>query len=181
MARPRTITDDRLLAALAQVINDKGPGFTIADVAARAGVSVGTVAQRFGSKHGLLKALSQAAITRAVDVVRAAAPGGPRAALVAFFGDLDDPAAASRNIGQFAVDLADPELRTLLAELFATLVAELTPLLHDLPGAPPHAARLLVSLANGTAVDWSIRPRGSLVDRLTTDIDTVLDGWRKDA
>ncbi|MFD1052024.1 TetR/AcrR family transcriptional regulator, partial [Kibdelosporangium lantanae] len=42
MARPKTITDERLLTALAQAISEVGPGFTVADVAARAGVSVGT-------------------------------------------------------------------------------------------------------------------------------------------
>lgn len=180
MARPRTITDERLLDALAQVITAKGPGFTVADVAARAGVSVGTVAQRFGSKQGLLKALSRDAITRVADVVRDAAPEGPRAALVAFFRDLDDPATASHNVAQLAADLADPELRDLLGSLYSALATELTPLLRDLPGAPPDAARLLVSLANGTAIDWSIRPNGSLSARLATDIDAVLNGWRKD-
>src|SRR5688500_10949650 len=67
VARPKTITDERLLAAAAQVIARKGPGFTIADVAARAEVSVGTVAQRFGSKSGLLQALTR---QTAADVTR---------------------------------------------------------------------------------------------------------------
>jgi AcrR family transcriptional regulator len=178
VARPRTITDERLLDALAQVIATKGPGFTVADVAAHAGVSVGTVAQRFGSKQGLLKALSRAAITRVADVVRGA--GGPREALVAYFRDLDDPATASHNLAQLAADLADPELRDLLGTLYSALATELTPLLEGLPGAPPNAARLLVSLANGTAIDWSIHPHGSLSARLATDIDAVLNGWRKD-
>jgi AcrR family transcriptional regulator len=176
VARPRTITDERLLDALSQVINRVGPGFTVADVAAEAGVSVGTVAQRFGSKQGLLKALSRAAIVRVASTVRAA--GSVRAALVAVYTDLDDPQTAPRNLAQLATDMADPELRVLLGEFYATLAAELAPML---PGAPPEAARLLVSLANGTAIDWSIRPTGRLVDRLAHDIDVVLDGWRKDA
>lgn len=179
VARPKTITDERLLAALAQAISEIGPGFTVADVAARAHVSVGTVAQRFGSRQGLLKALSSAAITRIADTVRAAAPGGVRAALVAVFRDLDDPATAANNLAQLAGDLADPELRVLLDRFFGTVEAEIALLLRDVPGAPPNAARVLVALANGTAIDWSLRPTGSLVDRLTIDIDTVLDGWRR--
>jgi AcrR family transcriptional regulator len=180
VARPRTITDERLLTALAQAITEVGPSFTVADVAARAGVSVGTVAQRFGSKHGLLKALSSAAISRVAETVRAAAPGGVRAALVAVFRDLDDPATAANNLAQLAGDLADPELGALLGRFYGTLEAEMALLLRNVPGAPPNAARVLVALANGTAVDWSLRPEGSLVDRLTTDIDAVLEGWGQD-
>jgi AcrR family transcriptional regulator len=176
VARPRTITDERLLDALSQVINHVGPGFTVADVAAEAGVSVGTVAQRFGSKQGLLKALSRAAIARVADMVRAA--GSVREAILSVYADLDDPETAPHNLAQLAMDIADPELRALLGEFYATLAAELAPML---PGAPPGAARLLVSLANGTAIDWSIRPSGGrLVDRLAHDVDVVLDGWRKD-
>jgi AcrR family transcriptional regulator len=176
VARPRTITDERLLDALSQVITRVGPGFTIADVAASAGVSVGTVAQRFGSKQGLLKAFSQAAIAGIADQVRAAA--SVREAILAVYADLDDPQTAPHNLAQLANEMVDPELRALLGDFYATLAAELKPLLLDVPGAPPHAARLLVSLANGTAIDWSIRPSGRLVDRLAADIDAVLSGWR---
>ncbi|GAB3913177.1 TetR/AcrR family transcriptional regulator [Kibdelosporangium lantanae] len=180
VARPKTITDERLLTALAQAISEVGPGFTVADVAARAGVSVGTVAQRFGSKQGLLKALSLDAVTRVADTVRAAAPGGVRAALVAVFRDLDDPATAANNLAQLAGDLADPELGVLLGRFFDTVEAEIALLLRNVPGAPPNAARVLVALANGTAIDWSLHPTGSLVDRLAADIDAVLEGWRKE-
>lgn len=60
MARPRSITDERLLAAAETVIGRCGPGFTLAQVAAEAGVAVGTAGQRFGSKAGLLQALKPA-------------------------------------------------------------------------------------------------------------------------
>src|SRR3954463_12933808 len=62
MARPREITDERLLDAAAGRISRLGPGFTLADVAAEARVAVGTVAQRFGSKHGLLVAMTKGAV-----------------------------------------------------------------------------------------------------------------------
>ncbi len=62
MARPRQITDERLIAAAGAVISRLGPGFTLADVAGEASVAVGTVAHRFGSKHGLLAAMIKAAI-----------------------------------------------------------------------------------------------------------------------
>ena len=170
MARPRSITDERLLGALGTVIGTRGPGFTLADVAAEAGVSVGTVAQRFGSKHGLLKALSQWTAQQVRDQVRAAPD--VRSAVLAVYRDLDDPATAANNLGQLATDLADPELRALLGRFHAILEAELAVL------ASPRLARILSALASGTALAWSVAPRGSLLDRLAEDVDAVLEGWQ---
>lgn len=182
MARPRSITDERLIAALGAVISQRGPGFTIADVAAQAGVSVGTVAQRFGSKHGLLKALSRTGIEQITQQVNAAAAASPdpiaavRAAILDVYRGLDDPSTAVNNLGQLAADLADPDLRALLGEFYSVLENSLVPLLRA-AGLPAARARLLVSLANGTAIDWSVRPKGSLTDRLAEDLDIVLNGW----
>lgn len=171
MARPRSISDERLLAALASVINARGPGFTVADVAAEAEVSVGTVSQRFGSKHGLLKALSRQALLQVREQVRAAPD--IRTAILDVYRGLDDPATAANNLGQLATDLADLELRALLGEFHAVLEAELA--LHG----SPQLARILAALANGTAITWSVNPRGSLLDRLAEDIDAVLKGWQQ--
>ncbi|RSM84569.1 TetR/AcrR family transcriptional regulator [Kibdelosporangium aridum] len=176
MPRPRTITDERLLNALGAVITTRGPGFTVADVAAEAGVSVGTVSQRFGSKHGLLVALSRSAVGQVRDQVRSAE--NVLEAILGVFRALDDPSTAANNLGQLAIDLADPELRELHGEFFAAFEAELAPLARAVLGAPPHAARILVSLANGAAIAWSVRPTGSLLDRLTEDITAVLEGWQ---
>lgn len=187
MPRPKTITDERLLAATAQVIARKGPGFTLAEVAARAGVSVGTVAQRFGSKSGLLQELTRQTTAAQAERMRRAADRpdpveGLRAALLAWFEGMTDPDEAPNHLAQLGVDLVDPELRALLAELYARTertVLELTRRV-DLPGAPSpeRAARVLTGLLHGVSMDWSIRPRGALADRLLEDVDAVLDAWR---
>jgi AcrR family transcriptional regulator len=173
VARPRSISDERLLTALGKVISTRGPGFTVADVAAEAGVSVGTVSQRFGSKHGLLKALSQQALRQVKAQVRAAPD--IRTAILDVYRALDDPATAANNLGQLATDLADLELRALLGEFHAVLAAELA------AHGSPQLARILAALANGTAITWSVDPRGSLLDRLAEDIDAVLKGWQHNA
>jgi AcrR family transcriptional regulator len=191
MARPRQITDERLLDAAAAAISRLGPGFTLADVAAEARVAVGTVAQRFGSKHGLLVAMTKAAIESMRGRMRVSSHGDPVDAvvhaIVTAYAPLDDADTAANNLAQLAVDLADEELRRLMAEFYSVMEAEVAALLEaaDLPGAPPPptAARTLTALADGTAIHWSARPQGGLEERLRTDLSAVLDGWRtrKDA
>jgi AcrR family transcriptional regulator len=188
VARPKTITDERLLAAAAEVIGRKGPGFTVADVAERAGVSVGTVAGRFGSKSGLLQALTRQTTAqnerrmREAAAARADPADGLRAALLTWFEDLADPAEAQNHLAQLGVDLIDPLLRALLADLYEATertVLELTrqvELPHG-PG-PERAARVLTGLLYGVSMDWSVRPRGELADRLAQDVDAVLDAWK---
>ncbi|MGM1063554.1 TetR/AcrR family transcriptional regulator [Saccharothrix sp. Mg75] len=187
MARPKTITDERLVTAVGEVIGLKGPGFTLADVAARAGVSVGTVAQRFGSKSGLLQALTRQTSERNADRMRAAAEGlapldGLRAALLTWPAGMGDPAEAQNHLAQLGVDLVDPELRALLADLYEVTGRTVLELVRrvDLPRGPgpERAARVLTALVYGVSMDWSIRPRGALVDRLAEDVDAVLDAWK---
>ena len=119
MARPRKHSDEGIIAATGRVIARNGPGFTLAEVAAEAGVATGTVMHRFGSKHGLLMAMTRAI----VEGMRAAGGGHEDVVelIVDFYADLDEPSAAANNLAQLAVDLADPDLRALLAELHAAL------------------------------------------------------------
>ncbi|WP_037307431.1 TetR/AcrR family transcriptional regulator [Amycolatopsis orientalis] len=189
MARPRTITDERLLNAAETVIGRVGPGFTLAHVAAEAGVAVGTVAQRFGSKNGLLQALSRLNTRSVVERMRergevADPVEGLRAAVIVIYEGLGDADTAANHLGQLGVDIGDPELRALLGEHFTAVEAELRRLtrvaVRDLPGAPGvvRAARVLLGVANGAALDWSIRPKGRYVDRVGQDVDAVLTAWK---
>jgi AcrR family transcriptional regulator len=187
MARPRSITDERLLGAASIVIGRDGPEFTLAEVAAQADVAVGTVAKRFGGKAGLLHALTTWSSARTVARMRSAATeagggvAGVRAALLSWF-ELE-PATATNHLAQLGVDLIDPELRSQLARLLSDVDGQLRKLLAaaDLPGAPSNriAARVLVGLVNGAALNWSVRPNGHLRERIAGDLDAVLDGWKE--
>lgn len=53
MARPSTIRDDQILEAARALFLDRGFGVSTADIAARAGVSEGTVFKRFPTKADL--------------------------------------------------------------------------------------------------------------------------------
>lgn len=190
MARPRHITDERLLAAAGVAISRLGPAFTLADVAAEARVAVGTLAQRFGSKHGLLVAMTKGSIEAMRGRMRVAGSGDPVEAIVdvltTAYAPLDDPATAPNHLAQLAFGLADGELRGLLAEFYAVMETEVAVLVGcaisagRLPGSPPPAmaARVLTALADGTAVHWSARPDGRLCERLRGDLSAVLGGWR---
>jgi AcrR family transcriptional regulator len=173
------------------VIGRVGPGFTLAQVAVEARVAVGTVARRFGSKSGLLQALSRLNTQQVTAAMRLAVESasdsldGLRAAAVSVYGGIGDAASAANHLGQLGVDLGDPELRALLGEHYTAVEGELRRSVRaataELPGAPGpvRAARTLTAVLNGAALDWSIRPKGRLVDRLEQDIDAVLMGWRR--
>lgn len=187
MARPRKISDDELMAACGRTIGHYGPGFTLAQVAAEAGVAVGTVAGRFGSKRQLLLAMMSAGAASVAPRMRAAADGrDPVAAIVAAVlvttEDIDDPATTSNHLGQLGVDLADPMLRAGFAELRSGVHEVLTDLFAaaGLPGAPPpvRAARIIAALAHGALMDWALHPRDAIADVLTADVEAVLVAWR---
>ena len=176
------------MAACGRAIGSHGPGFTLAQVAAEAGVAVGTVAGRFGSKHGLMLAMMTAASDGVEDRMHATAArhADPVAAVLAAVlvtaEGVDDPATTTNHLAQLGADMSDPALREGLAVLRARVTDVLRSLLAAarLPGAPPpaRAARIVAGLAHGTQLDWALFPAGRLRDRLRADIRTVLEGWR---
>jgi AcrR family transcriptional regulator len=186
VARPRKISDDELMAACGRAIGQYGPGFTLAQVAAEAGVAVGTVAGRFGSKqHLLLAMMTEGAASVAPRMRAAARDRDPVAAIVAAVlvttEGVDDPATISNHLGQLGVDLADPALRAGFAVLRTGVHEVLTDLFAaaGLPGAPPpaRAARIIAALAHGALMDWALNPRDAIADVLTADLEAVLASW----
>ncbi|NSC25511.1 TetR family transcriptional regulator [Streptomyces albus subsp. chlorinus] len=188
MGRPKKISDGELLAACERAIGRHGPGFTLAQVADVAGVSVGTVAGRFGSKHGLLLALmagGTAALEARMRSIIAAQPdpvAAVRESLVLAAVGVDDPETAAQHLAQLGADLADPGLREGFAAQRRAVRSVLTPLLEEagLPYAPParQAAGILAALVNGLQQDWALSPEGALADRLRQDLDSVMSAWR---
>jgi AcrR family transcriptional regulator len=80
--RPRTVTDEAIIAAAATVIGRLGPGkLTLAGVGKEIGLSAATLVQRFGSKRGLLPAMPKSAadsVDDCLEMVRAAHQSWPR-------------------------------------------------------------------------------------------------------
>ncbi len=187
MGRPRKISDDALMAACGRAIGAHGPGFTLAQVAAEAGVAVGTVSGRFGSKHGLMLAMMTAATATVAERMHTAAArhADPVAAVLAAVlvtaEGVDDPATTTNHLAQLGVDMSDPALREGLAVLRARVREVLRSLLAAaaLPAAPPpaRAARIVAGLAHGSQLDWALSPKGTLRDRLRADVRAVLVSW----
>ncbi|SHN74756.1 TetR family transcriptional regulator C-terminal domain-containing protein [Cryptosporangium aurantiacum] len=187
MARPRKVSDDELLRATARAIGRYGPQFTLAQVAAEAGVATATAAARIGSKRELLRWMASTATAGLRTEVAAAAGAAAdpvdavRAATVSGIEGIDDPSTAMNHLAQLGSELADPELRTEIAAMWNAYRHALEDLVAAaaLPGAPPpaEAARLLAALVHGTQVLWAVEPRGELRDELTTHVDTVLRAW----
>ena len=82
--RPRTVTDTDILMAAASVISKVGPTrLTLAHVGRAIGLSPGALIKRFGSKRGLLLAMSRQAV-ESVDACFAAVRTAHPAPLDAF-------------------------------------------------------------------------------------------------
>ncbi len=192
MVRPRQTSDEWLLACAEQALVADGPHrWTLAGAAARAGVSAATYVNRFGSKDEVVRALSRrwiASISPGIAAAVAGSPPGHQQVLTATlwgFADLDDADRAGLHLSALAGDLVDPQLRDLLGEGWALVQKEVAALVATahragelLAGpAPVRAARMLTSLANGTSLDWSVRPQGRLLTRLREDVGSLLDTW----
>jgi AcrR family transcriptional regulator len=188
VARPRKISDEDLMAACGRAIGRYGPGFTLAQAAAEAGVAVGTVAGRFGSKQALLQAMMTAVGAAVAPRMHAAAAphDDPVAAVIAATlvttEGVDDPSTAKNHLAQLGVDLADPLLRPGLATLRTAVHDVLTSLFAEaaLPGAPAptQAARIVATMAHGALMDWALNPTGRVADVLAADLTSVLESWR---
>ena len=192
MARPIETADDALLDAAGRTLSAHGPAaFTLARAAEGAGVAAATLVKRFGSKRALFLRLSRRwvdSLDGELDTVEAAC-GSPlqcvRALALHNYRDLDHPERAPLQLAALAVDLQDAELRGLLHEGWGKVRARLERQLAaavaagELVGNPPpdQLARIVYGAMEGGCLTWSVHPVGSLVARLSADLDAMLSGW----
>ncbi len=195
MARPIGTTDDELLDAADRVLMTEGPSsFTLGKAAQAAGVSAATYIKRFGSKERLFLRLSQRWVASLDDELDQAAQDldSPvqrlRAVALHNYHDLDNPVTASKQLAALAIDLQNDEMRGWLhvgwghvrrhLERHAAAAVQA----GDLVAAPPpkQLARIVMTAMEGGCLAWSVHPEGSLVTRLSSDLDALLSGWRRD-
>jgi AcrR family transcriptional regulator len=89
----------RILEAAELVFAERGPSGSTEEVAARAGVAIGTVFRHFPTKQALLQAIMKELLGRlAGQAAELAANGDPATGLFAFFSDLVGQAAEKRTV-----------------------------------------------------------------------------------
>jgi AcrR family transcriptional regulator len=191
VGRPRLASDDDILDATARAVSRHGPGqLTLATVAGEAGITAAAILQRFGSKRGLLLALSRRSTAGAAEAVAAALArsktGSPLEALAHLLtgelGAVDSPDVLANHVGMLQLDLTDPDLRTEAQRHAATMRQGVEQLLRAAVdagelGAGTDCARLAVavdSTYNGALVTWALTPRGPLPAWVRHEVDFLL-------
>lgn len=180
MARRKSISDEMVLKAAATVMFAKGPSdFTLADVAAAAGIAPSTLIQRFGDKRRLIVAAIAHDNHRFIQSLRALPAGtGVEAVIAVFrmlFPDVDDAGADAfaDQLLWLRQDMRDPDLNRLARERFQVLRTVIAERLPTLP-LPPAAAALLVEAQwQGALIQWGIAREG----RLTDFVSQSLKAW----
>jgi AcrR family transcriptional regulator len=190
--RPRKVSDDDVFAAAYRAMNQLGPGeLTLAHVADEAGVTAGALVQRFGSKRGMLLALSAQAAASAGEFIRglAAQHASPLAAVRAYADCMaqmaQSPAALARSLGYLQIDLADPEFRAHLAvqgkatraglvELITAAIAK-----KELRRGTDAAAlaRAVEVAISGSMLTWAFYQEGTAASSMRQDVDAVLQPY----
>jgi len=191
--RPRTVSDDAILAATARMIGAVGPvRLTLADVGSEVGLSPATLLQRFGSKRGLLRAL----VERSVDAVersfrdRRAGAASALEAVMAAASDLAahvrTPEELANHLAFFQVDLSDPEFHRLALEYSRRVRAGYRALLDEAVGAgeldacdTAALASALQGVAAGSLLNWAIHRDGPVVDWVRRDVETVITPYAR--
>jgi AcrR family transcriptional regulator len=189
--RPRKVSDDQLFAATHAVMNRVGPAdLTLSSIAEEAGVTAAVLVQRFGSKRGLLLALSRKFATDASDVIGALAAqhDSPLEALRAYAecmaGMATTPAAFARSLAYLQIDLADAGLRRQLVKQARVTRAGLERLLRaavtrgELAAAmPARLARTLETVVSGSLLTWAFYQEGSAASWMRREIDAALEPY----
>ncbi|MBT8335322.1 MAG: TetR/AcrR family transcriptional regulator [Gemmatimonadetes bacterium] len=192
MSRPRSVSDRRVFEALRGTIGAAGPaGWTLRQVADRAGLSPPTLVQRFGSKRALLTAYLDDLADRAAD---AFPPGEPdddpldrlQAALLDDLGGAEaDPASVGHWLALRQIAAADPELRLRVRRAARRRRKAIRKLLNEAVAAGQlrrstrvrKLARAVEVTAEGAAAGWTIHRTRSLRQSLRREIQRVLGPW----
>jgi AcrR family transcriptional regulator len=191
--RTPKVTDDDIFAAAQRAMSRLGPHeLTLAAIAREAGVTAGRLVQRFGSKRGLLVALSTRFASSAGPIfaeLRAAheSPLSTVRAYAACMADLaPTPEALLRNLAYLQLDLTDEILRGHLAqnarasrhEIEALLVAAVAAgeLRRDVD--VPSLARTVEVVISGSLMTWATYREGRAADWIGGDLEQVLAPWR---
>lgn len=189
MARPRKASDEQIYEAAYRVMQRLGPSeWTLADIAAEAGLTAAALVHRFGSKRRLLVAL----MARFADGVPAIYAGlrerhrSPLAALRAYAGQVAclgaSPRELAHHLDYLRLDLTDPDLRVHFARhadaarAFIGAMLEEAVARGELPKATnvPRLTRLVEAVISGSLFTWAASQKGSAAALMRRNLDDLL-------
>jgi AcrR family transcriptional regulator len=191
--RPRTQTDEAILAAAWRVVQKHGPTqFTLARVAREAKLAPATLVQRFGSKRKLLLLLvgmSRGETERWIAETRQRI-ASPLALLEAFFdcfaGMATTPKEMANQLAFLQIDITDPAFHRIALEQGRVNEAAVRGLLDEAvaarqlrPTDTGRLARMLMNLCGGSLTSWAIFREGSASAWLRADLAAALDPYRR--
>ena len=190
--RPRTTSDEDILAATHRVISNVGPRFTLADVAKEIGLAPATLLQRFGSKKGLILAVlsSGGGITEdPFEQIRRNA-AGPLGAVFAYadcFARMaPSPEVLANHLAFLQMDLTDPDMHELALAQSKGVRAMLRRLLDEAVEAGElkaatdtvKLATAIQSMQGGSLLSWAILREGTARRFLRRDLETLIAPYR---
>ncbi|WP_433227027.1 TetR/AcrR family transcriptional regulator [Microtetraspora malaysiensis] len=187
MGRPRTVSDEQVLAGAARVIARVGPArLTLAEVGREVGLSAATLVQRFGSKRGVLLAVAaHGAEALPSQVATARQASAPVAALIDVLAGM---AGTIRSTEEFAnhlafllLDLADPQFRRIsrdyaaaveraIAEVLAAGQAAGELVQDDLSRLP----RAIHAAYNGALIAWGLAGEAGPAEQVREQLALLL-------
>lgn len=190
--RPRTVTDDEILAATARAMSKVPPTrFTLAGVAREVGLAPATLVQRFGSKRGLLLALSSqsaASMDACFDAVRAAQVS-PLKALLSAATEMarfsTTPEELANSLAYLQIDLSDEDFHKHILVGSRAMQRGYRALLDDAVAAgelkrcdTDALARAVEAMAGGSLIGWAIHRKGKAEAWVRRDLETLLSPYR---
>ena len=190
--RHRTTADTEILTAAMHVIGRLGPSrMTLADVAKEIGLAPATLMQRFGSKRGLLLAVSShdtAGVSQCFAAARTAYKS-PLDALLSAMAEVcqfvETPEQMSNSLAFLQIDLNDPEFHRLALENVRKVKSEIRLLLDAAveagelaPCDTDRLARAIQAVHSGSMVNWAIYREGTVAGCVRGNLETLLKPLR---
>lgn len=186
MARPRTVSDEEILAATERVVARLGPlRFTLADVGREVGLTAPALVRRFQTKRALLLALSASTRGELPVAFERRAGETPLAALERALAEqtraLRTPRELANGLAFLELDVTEPDFHAIARDFFVAFRGAIRALLDEAVAAKElrrcdtqALARAVEVAWNGSLVSWGIWQEGSSADAVARDVRAVL-------
>ena len=187
--RPRKASDEEIFAATQRVMMRLAPAqWTLADIAHEAGLTAGALVQRFGSKRGLMVALTEAWSASAPEMFAhiRARHRSPLEALRAYADCLaemgESPSAFAHHLSYLQLDLTDPDLHKHVRAQSRATRQSIRELLDDATAAGElqrdvdtgRLARMVEVTLSGSLMTWAFYQDGTAGAWMREDLENVL-------